>query len=233
MAEKKLYALAFVTLGPPPPIQGFLRIECNDLRKPFEYDFVDANRNYSKETFVFGDADINYQNTKNLIATLYESADDQSERVEQQPNDARASTHRQILALAHDFNFMVFSIDYEVACAFESFMLVTHLPGNSVRFFPFRRPFFHYAEMLLDDILFDLLEKQAEEYIKGEFFQNEKQKFRMKDVKEKSKQKRIDVTYDDQKHRIVMRMDESQEEINEEKKKLPFNIIKNGNGDQH
>ena len=233
MAEKKLYALAYDMLEPPPPIQGFLKIECNDLRKPFEYDLVDANGKYNKQMFNFGDADINYQDTTNLIATLYNSANDQSDKVKQQPNDAQISTHRQILALAHDFNFLVFSIDYEVACAFESFMLVTPSPGNSVRFFPFCRPLFHYAEMLLDDMLFDVLEKQARDYIQGEIFVKETKELRLKMVAEKSKQKRIDVIYDDQKHRMIMRMDESQEEINEEKKKLLFNIIKNGNGDQH
>ena len=173
MAEKKLYALAYKMFGPPPPIQGFLKIECNDLRKPFEYDLVDANGKYTKGTFDFSDADKNYQNTLNHIATLYKSADDKSNKFKQQPDDAQASTHRQILALAHDFNFMVYSIDYEVACAFESFILGTHLPWNSFRFFPFRRPFFHYAEMLLDDIIFDELEKQAKDYIQGEIFVKE------------------------------------------------------------
>ena len=229
MAEKELYALAYDMLGSPPPIQGFLKIECNDLRKPFEYDLVDANGKYTQETFEFSNADIEYQITLNHIATLYKSADDKSEKVEQQPHNAQASTHRQILALAHDFNFMVYSIDYEVACAFESFLLSTHLPGNSFRFFPFRRPCFHYAEMLLDDMVFDYLKKHAKDYIQGEIFVKERKKM----VAEKSKQKRIEVIYDDQKHRMIMRMEERQEQINEGDKRPPFNIIKNGNGNQH
>lgn len=236
MAEKKLYALAYDMLGPPPPIQGFLRIECNDLQKPFEYDLVGADGKYTKGTFDFSEVDKKYQNTLDHIATHYKSADDTSAKVEQQPDDAQASTHGQILALAHDFNFMVYSIDYEVACAFESFMLNTHTPGNSFRFFPFRRPFFHYAEMLLDDIVFDVLEKQAQDYIQGEIFLKdvkETKELRMKMVADKSKQKRIEVIYDDQKRRMRMRIDERQEQNNEEKKKLPFHIIRNGNGNQH
>ena len=55
----------------------------------------------------------------------------------------------------------------------------------------------------------------------------------MKMVAKESKQKRIEVIYDDQKHRMIMRIDERQEQSKEEKKKLPFNIIRNGNENQH
>jgi hypothetical protein len=61
---------------------------------------------------------------------------------------------QEMLILAHDFPFIVYSIQYDLQAYFHSRIFRSDDMSCSVPFFPFRRPFYHRAEAILDDLVF-------------------------------------------------------------------------------
>jgi hypothetical protein len=72
---------------------------------------------------------------------------------------------KQMLVLARDFPFIVYSIQYELPADFQSRIFPVEKNEKMkcfVPFFPFRRPFYHRAEAILDDLVFKELYGKAE-----------------------------------------------------------------------
>jgi hypothetical protein len=69
----------------------------------------------------------------------------------------------QMLILAHDFPFIVYSIQYDLQADFHSRIFSSDKMECFVPFFPFRRPFYHRAEAILDDLVFKKLYDKVRE----------------------------------------------------------------------
>jgi hypothetical protein len=71
------------------------------------------------------------------------------------PNNPNAPEYleRQILAISREIMFIAYTIDYEIELRNRCRFLNTDSLTTTFRFFPFRRPLFHAAEAILDQLL--------------------------------------------------------------------------------
>lgn len=170
----------------PEKMDGTLQITCNDFDTSIRYD-VNINGNY----------DIVEEPLNNtVVSTLDEYADQNIEGPElilncqllaQRPElrdlvekgvnafcqdprfPDRRTTQQQMVAIAFDFHFMVYSMKYSVKGSSRSRFLKTSKPAADFYFYPFHRPLYHQAEAALDAVIWDQWEKEAWKTVEGEY----------------------------------------------------------------
>ncbi|KAF4463143.1 hypothetical protein FALBO_10045 [Fusarium albosuccineum] len=152
------------------------------------------------ENLVFGTSETNSIMTRHF--KLHPN-DDNSNIIPQAPPGKatqhtrdNTTTRTQMLALANDFPFIVYSIKYTLDTAFTSLVFGSRMK-NEFMFYPFRREFFHRAEYLLDDILFTQFEEKAKAH--EQQMRDEMHEITMK----RSKSKRVFTKVEDMKQRIL------------------------------
>ena len=177
--------------------KGRIEITCNGDRfdNLTEYD-AKEDQDYIRRTLTFQDNEFPRLDTLDLLTQVHPVHDD-SRPVTQLPNDNHATTERQMLEIAHDFNCVAYSIKYDIKTDFYSHILGDDRPGNIFHFYPFSRPIFHTAEAELDAALFDRLEAEAS------LAARKRQVFTI------SKQKRDDANYEHHKNKFFTRIEEA------------------------
>jgi hypothetical protein len=175
-------------------LQGVLEIDCNDFSKPIQYDTNDGGR-YEVKEFVFPKNLIAQYNTmadENLLGTQEHEPQWMCNRYVQEVQNAanggqgmQDTVQGQMLAMAYDFPYVVYSIQYGIETYFHSVLLDVEKVKESFSFFPFRRPLYHAAEAELDSVIWEKLEKAAEyivttpEYLykrRGQILEKERKK---------------------------------------------------------
>ncbi|KAL7757299.1 hypothetical protein ACKLNR_011826 [Fusarium oxysporum f. sp. zingiberi] len=139
LAEKEL-------AGTGKGIIGSLDICCNDFSKPILWDMVTESKHFSTVDITFTKQELELVRENPLGAKRYLDSKPKTET-----NDG---IRQEILILAHDFPFIVYSIQYDLQAYFHSRIFRSDDMSCSVPFFPFRRPFYHRAEAILDDLVF-------------------------------------------------------------------------------
>ncbi|KNA98455.1 hypothetical protein FOXG_18410 [Fusarium oxysporum f. sp. lycopersici 4287] len=139
LAEKEL-------AGTGKGIIGSLDICCNDFSKPILWDMVTESKHFSTVDITFTKQELELVRENPLGAKRYLDSKPKTET-----NDG---IRQEMLILAHDFPFIVYSIQYDLQAYFHSRIFRSDDMSCSVPFFPFRRPFYHRAEAILDDLVF-------------------------------------------------------------------------------
>ncbi|KAI3583952.1 hypothetical protein IWW34DRAFT_785137 [Fusarium oxysporum f. sp. albedinis] len=139
LAEKEL-------AGTGKGIIGSLDICCNDFSKPILWDMVTESKHFSTVDITFTKQELELVRENPLGAKRYLDSKPKTEI-----NDG---IRQEMLILAHDFPFIVYSIQYDLQAYFHSRIFRSDDMSCSVPFFPFRRPFYHRAEAILDDLVF-------------------------------------------------------------------------------
>ncbi|KAG7412642.1 hypothetical protein Forpe1208_v009445 [Fusarium oxysporum f. sp. rapae] len=147
LAEKEL-------AGTGKGITGTLDICCNDFSQPILWDvFKDGNFLIDDLTFKKEELDAlrkSFLGAKRYLAQDLKSLTDDQIR-------------EQMLILAQDFPFIVYSIQYDLRANFHSRVFALDKMDCFVDFFPFCRPFYHRAEAILDDLVFKKMYGKAKE----------------------------------------------------------------------
>ncbi|KAK4185851.1 hypothetical protein QBC35DRAFT_502815 [Podospora australis] len=163
----------------PRSLQGRLEIHCNDFSQPIRYD------HYTDGKYQFGDFTMKKQLVKKTsdlaelmfelqhprtMSNLYKPDVDETTRHFQ---DSRApgefTTEAEMLFLAHDFPYVVYSMKYTVATNFISQLLNEPTSSTaSFSFYPFQRSLYHQAEAVLDALVWKKIKQKAEVMVKSE-----------------------------------------------------------------
>ena len=206
-----------------PELAGELWITCNEFTEKIEYDKCDAKGKYTTGTFEASKSEMEKLKSTDLLTMAYNKEPDDSLPVQQVDGDNNAPTRKQILALAHDFNFIAYSIQYEVRADFHSWLFNLSGLTNTLTFFPLRRPLFHRAEADLDEIILKKFYDKAIVDIK-EIVQrlmqtkNEKEldqilADRKYKIYKDAKTRKLHVLYGDRKAKILGEIDKKLEEL--------------------
>jgi hypothetical protein len=144
-------------------VQGDLLITCNDFARPIQYDRHDGDKYSVSQLRLEANTRAEAKSTNLMCMTMLEgSLDDRSKTVIQNTaNPSGSTTELQMVAIAHDYPFIVYLIQYEVQTGFYSWILGMDRPGNEFEFHPFRRPLYHTAEAELDAELWSKLKEGA------------------------------------------------------------------------
>ncbi|KAK4194827.1 hypothetical protein QBC40DRAFT_311178 [Triangularia verruculosa] len=174
--EKKLYdKMTGVTKDEPIPPQGRLEIHCNNFSQAIRYDFY----NGTSQKYEFGEytidktlvneierlAEENSQSQHpSTMCALCDPMDDHTQKIVQDSRTPEVSTtERQMLLLAHDFPYVVYSIEYKVKNEFVS-ILFDEKPCATFSFYPFQRSLYHQAEAVLDALVWREIKNKAYEW---------------------------------------------------------------------
>ncbi|KAL5621002.1 hypothetical protein FOBRF1_004248 [Fusarium oxysporum] len=137
-------------------ITGTLNILCNDFPKPILWDTENTSNSFGTFVIEFTDKDLEFMKEEGFYSKSYIKSRKDTLILEEDK--------KQMLVLARDFPFIVYSIQYELPADFQSRIFPVEKNEKMkcfVPFFPFRRPFYHRAEAILDDLVFkELMVKQ-------------------------------------------------------------------------
>ncbi|TXC06871.1 hypothetical protein FocTR4_00009644 [Fusarium oxysporum f. sp. cubense] len=137
-------------------ITGTLNILCNDFPKPILWDTENTSNSFGTFVIEFTDKDLEFMKEEGFYSKPYINSRKDTLILEEDK--------KQMLVLARDFPFIVYSIQYELPADFQSRIFPVEKNEKMkcfVPFFPFRRPFYHRAEAILDDLVFkELMVKQ-------------------------------------------------------------------------
>lgn len=170
-------------------LKGQLQITCNDFTQDIQYDAC-GNQGYSIQKKKLNQALV-AEFSKRANNNMGESApllncelfrrlannDPSFKRVleindhalvQNGDNSNNNTTAAQMLALAFDFPFIVYSMKYEVQASFPSRLLKAQSPGGAFWFFPFQRSLFHQGEAALDAVIWSKLKQKAKEAVENE-----------------------------------------------------------------
>ncbi|CZR42731.1 uncharacterized protein FPRO_10034 [Fusarium proliferatum ET1] len=134
-------------------ITGTLDICCNDYNSPILWDVSPGSGQFRTGVLRFTKEDLEAMKKNGFNSNKYLSIK------EKKLTDSYIK--EQMLVLAHDFPFIVYSIQYDLQADFHSRIFALDNMECSVPFFPFRRPFYHRSEALLDDLVFKELYGKA------------------------------------------------------------------------
>lgn len=132
---------------------GTLDIYCNDYDSPILWDVSLGSGQFRTGVLRFTKEDLEAMKKNGFNSNKYLSIK------EKKLTDSYIK--EQMLVLAHDFPFIVYSIRYDLQADFHSRIFALDNMECSVPFFPFRRPFYHRSEALLDDLVFKELYGKA------------------------------------------------------------------------
>ncbi|KAM5510276.1 hypothetical protein FOXYSP1_10376 [Fusarium oxysporum f. sp. phaseoli] len=138
-------------------ITGTLNILCNDFPKPILWDTENTSNSFGTFVIEFTDKDLEFMKEEGFHSKPYIKSRKDTLILEEDK--------KQMLVLARDFPFIVYSIQYELPADFQSRIFPVEKNEKMkcfVPFFPFRRPFYHRAEAILDDLVFKELYGKAE-----------------------------------------------------------------------
>jgi hypothetical protein len=170
MAWQKLFETEAGLRSDDSSIQGTLNVECNDFSQRIEYD-VQHGDDYSTDWLTFTDQEKQILKGIGPVVEKYAAQPGvyASKMVDQtfDPNNNKDNTvtTAEMLALAHDFPFMVYSIKYSMQPHFQSLLFGGDALDNSYLFYPYRRQFYHRGEAYLDDALFNALLSKTEDEV--------------------------------------------------------------------
>ncbi|KAF5560738.1 hypothetical protein FPHYL_6524 [Fusarium phyllophilum] len=139
--------------NPETKITGTLDIYCNDYNNPILWDVSTSSGQFGTGVLRFKQEDLEIMKKNGFQSNKYLSM--KEEKL------SESYIKEQMLILAHDFPFIVYSIQYDLQADFKSRIFCLDNMECSVPFFPFRRPFYHRAEALLDDLIFKELYAKA------------------------------------------------------------------------
>ncbi|CCT70567.1 uncharacterized protein FFUJ_06549 [Fusarium fujikuroi IMI 58289] len=140
-------------------ITGTLDICCNDYNSPILWDVSTGSGQFRTGVLRFTKEDLEAMKKNGFNSNKYLSIK------EKKLTDSYIK--EQMLMLAHDFPFIVYSIQYDLQADFHSRIFALDNMECSVPFFPFRRPFYHRSEALLDDLVFKELYAEGHHWISG------------------------------------------------------------------
>ncbi|ENH62264.1 hypothetical protein FOC1_g10015232 [Fusarium oxysporum f. sp. cubense race 1] len=138
-------------------ITGTLNILCNDFPKPILWDTENTSNSFGTFVIEFTDKDLEFMKEEGFHSKPYIKSRKDTLILEEDK--------KQMLVLARDFPFIVYSIQYELPADFQSRIFPVEKNEKMkcfVPFFPFRRPFYHRAEAILGDLVFKELYGKAE-----------------------------------------------------------------------
>ncbi|KAG6994926.1 hypothetical protein FocnCong_v016556 [Fusarium oxysporum f. sp. conglutinans] len=138
-------------------ITGTLNILCNDFPKPILWDTENTSNSFGTFVIEFTDKDLEFMKEEGFHSKPYIKSRKDTLILEEDK--------KQMLVLARDFPFIVYSIQYELPADFQSRIFPVEKNEKMkcfVPFFPFRQPFYHRAEAILDDLVFKELYGKAE-----------------------------------------------------------------------
>ncbi|KAJ3548802.1 hypothetical protein NM208_g826 [Fusarium decemcellulare] len=185
-------------------IAGTLHIACNDFSAPIIYDSQTGTKFEAKVLEEFTVDERKILGTQQLARHFKLHPNDDTSNVIPQAPPGRGAQHTrdntttrtQMLALANDFPFIVYSIKYTLDTAFTSLVFGSRMK-NEFMFYPFRREFFHRAEYLLDDILFTQFEEKAKAH------EQQMRKEMDEIIMKRSKSKRVFTLVEDMEQRLL------------------------------
>ncbi|KAF5645133.1 hypothetical protein F52700_2333 [Fusarium sp. NRRL 52700] len=131
-------------------ISGTLTICCNDFSNTIVYDTKNDRGKYGVEAFKY--------TNKELI--ILKGSDLKAKAAFDKSKGGNMTTQQKMLVLAHDFPFVVYSIDYGLSINFKSRLFNMDKMQCWFSFFPLSRKFYHRSEAILDDLIFEILEKR-------------------------------------------------------------------------
>jgi len=203
-----------------PRIQGDLLITCNDFSRPIQYDFH-GREHYSMEILEVPPEiiqEIKIIKDPMCLPILRGEGSDIRGVVDQGLN--MSTDLCDMLAIAHDFPYIVYSIQYEVETHFKSWILGIDKPKNKFEFYPFRRPLYHSAEAALDAVLWKKLKEMGMAMMLQEEEAAFEEKKRHQDVVAERKKKRNETL------RQETPVFKECEKRHQEEKRGPFRIIR-------
>ncbi|KAF5700156.1 hypothetical protein FMUND_14461 [Fusarium mundagurra] len=139
--------------SPETKITVTLDICCNDYNNPILWDASTSYGQFGTGVLRFKQKDLEIMKKNGFQSNKYLSV--KEEKL------SESYIKEQMLMLAHDFPFIVYSIQYDLQADFKSRIFCLDNMECSVLFFPFRRPFYHRAGALLDDLIFKELYAKA------------------------------------------------------------------------
>lgn len=137
----------------PDEISGTLSICCNDFSNPIVCDTKNEKGEYGTGMFKFTDTELK----------LLEGSDLKAKAAYDKLKGSNLTAKEQMLVLAHDFPFIVYSIDYGLSINFKSRLFNMDKMQCWFSFFPFSRKSYHRSEAILDALIFKTLEAKANE----------------------------------------------------------------------
>lgn len=163
----------------PRSLEGQLSIHCNNFSKPIRYDFYGLDNKYKFEDFTIPQHSVNKavqialdnQGSDNpqLMCAAYASNNDTAQLGQDSPEPEEAAFIDGMLALAHDFSFVVYSMEYKIQNNFWSSILKEDKTTASFTFYPFQRSLYHQAEAVLDALVWKKLKDKAGSFFEADF----------------------------------------------------------------
>ncbi|TVY62092.1 hypothetical protein Focb16_v013077 [Fusarium oxysporum f. sp. cubense] len=153
MAWQRLFRAESELAGNEQDITGTLSINCNDFSRKILFDVKDG------EHYKTGVLEFTEKELKLLEDGGFKSGD-YYQKISGQKRSGSA-TKEEMLILANDFPFIVYSIDYGLTANFVSRLFQVEGMECWFSFYPFRRQFYHRAEEMLDDKIFKKLKQEA------------------------------------------------------------------------
>ncbi|EXF75736.1 hypothetical protein CFIO01_05332 [Colletotrichum fioriniae PJ7] len=162
------------------PLQGQLSIHCNNFSNPIRRDFFDSDNKYKFGEFTIPEESVNRANATadeqfesedpHLMCKAYASSNDTSQRhLQDLLEPENAASYDEMLALAYDFPFVVYSIEYTIQNDFKSIILDEASTRASFQFYPFHRSLYHQAEAVLDALVWKRLKEGADSWLERHF----------------------------------------------------------------
>jgi hypothetical protein len=155
-------------------LSGSLQITCNDFTKPIRMDIHDNGRYDIGYITLDADlvqhatqiADANMESDEpqlncDLFPTFPELGNDRYTFGQEIDNNNQSISQTDMLAIAFDFPFVVYTMKYSVSGRFRSILLDEPQPGASFYFYPFQRTLYHQAEAALDAVIWRELKAAA------------------------------------------------------------------------
>ncbi|KAK1547647.1 hypothetical protein CPAR01_01614 [Colletotrichum paranaense] len=163
----------------PRSLKGQVSIHCNNFSKPIRYDCYGLDNKYKFEDFTIPrefvkkavQMAMDNQGSENpqLMCAGYAANNATTRLVQDTREREDAASIEEMLALAHDFPFVVYSMEYKIQIGFPSNILQEDRTTASFTFYPFQRSLYHQAEAILDVLLWEKLKENPSSLLNVDF----------------------------------------------------------------